>query len=178
MKTQKYPQSLEAVRGRIAEILAERAACSVAIQPDAEIELEMHRVLGEAVSEFKAFQGRLSTYFAQGDVPSLDFVLRNSYLNDEVARMALGGALANYGVDRFVTESMAAANFPEGQRLTPTERATRLLELDRERYQCELDEESMVMTTRATRRVDCNAAAVIGMPLAVAEQNNLIGLKG
>lgn len=174
MKTPKHSQSLETVRGRIAQIIAKIADYRVVLRPDAEIELAMHRVLGEAVGEFKAFQGRFSSHFSQGDAPSLDFVLRDSYLPNEVERIALGGALVNYGIDRFVTESMAAANFPDGPRLSRAEQSDLLTELFRELYECELDEESLVMASGAMRRAGCNAAAVIGMPIIVAEQYKLI----
>ena len=174
---QKYTQNLEEIRARISEIRVEIADCRNALRPADEIKAEMFRVLSEPIAEFQNFQARFSEQFAIGAVPSLDFVLRRSFQGDEIPRLALGSALLAFGADRFVTQAMASADFPAGPRYTASERAARLLELARELYQFEIDEELVVCATGQTRRADCNAAAIIGLPLDLAEELNLIGLE-
>ena len=161
-------KQLESIRSRIAHLKKQAAAAACAGLPVSEVEASIRAQLAGAVEQFLSIRQSIANAVASGRHESLDGLMRTSYAKDEQAMIAFGGALASYGLDRFVKEALELAGKQSGERLTAAEREARLDELCREIYALELEEETLVQALDADRRPDADARAVLGVPLEIA----------
>ena len=161
-------KQLESIRSRIAHLKKQVTVTRCAGLPVSEVEAAVRAQLVGAANEFLRIRQGIADCIREGRHESLDGLMRHTYEKDEVPMIAFGGALAAYGVDRFVKEALEMAGKQSGERLTATEREARLDELRREIYALELEEETLVQALDADRRPDADARAVLQMPLEVA----------
>lgn len=166
---------LEALRATIWTMRRELKAVARATLPHDEIVATIRGTLHGAVDGFQKAQANVAECIATGTPSSLNAIIKTSYEPNEIALVAFGGALSAYGLDRFIGEAIEMAGKPEGLRLSAKEREAAELDLKRQIYQLEAEEEALVGSMGVARRPHVNAAAVLGIPLAIAEQEGLLG---
>ena len=168
-------KKLDSLRLAIGDLRGELAEVINATMPPDDIKAAVRGSLQAAVDEFSRAQTNAAECIASGIPSSLSAILKSSYDRDEVAIIALGGALAAYGLDRFLDEAEAMAGEPKGLRLTAAQSEEKAAIIRRELYQLESEEEALVESLDAMRRPGVNVAAVLGIPLEIAEREGLVG---
>lgn len=167
--------TLASLRQTILDLKADIELTASAGLPNEEVLSALRAELAFAMNGFMRIQRRVSDCLTEGRTETLDALVMSDFDTHERGRVALGGALAAYGLDRFMDEATEQANLDHGLRLTRDERDRRLLTLRRKLYLIEQAEEGLCVQENVARRADCNVAAVLGVPLEIAEENNLIG---
>lgn len=167
--------TLAGLRQSISKVKADIAMAEQSVLPDADVQAAIRAELEGAVAAFHRIKARIAESLSAGVSTNLDDLVPENFDKHERTNIALGGALASYGVDRFMTEALEQVVDGGQIRMTRVERDSRLETLRRELYCLELDEELLVVRDSAPRRVDCNTAAVLGVPVAVAEAAGLLG---
>ena len=161
-------KQLDSIRSRIAHLKKQVTITRGAGLPVAEIEANIRAQLAAPVEQFLRIRQSIAAAIAEGRHESLDGLMRHTYDKDELPMLAIGGAVAAYGADRFLAEAIEMAGKQSGERLTATEREARLGELRREIYGLELEEEVLVQALDTDRRADVDPRAVLQMPVEVA----------
>lgn len=168
-------KKLTSLRDTLATLKSELAAVSGARPPHDEVVSALRGTLQGAVAGFSRAQANVAECIASGVPSSLNSLLKSSYERDEIALIAFGGALASYGMDRFIDEAIAMAGEPEGLRLSVKDREAKERDLLRKIYQLETEEEILAESLGVMRRSGVNAAAVLGIPLEIAEREGWLG---
>lgn len=167
--------TLASQRQTILDLKTEIALTAAAGLPNKEVLPALRAELAFALDGFLHIQRKVADCLTEGRAETLDDLVLNDFDVHERSRVALGGALAAYGLDRFMAEATEQANLEQGLRLSRVERDSRLLTLRRKLYLAEQAEEGLCIQENAARRADCNVSAVLGVPLEIAEANNLLG---
>lgn len=177
MKKPNNPGSLAELRAAIVALKAEIREVSNAGLPADACEDRLRATIDGAAEAFEAMKRRAAGCLAAGELPTLQILMDYSTKPETPAQIALGAAMLAYGKTRFIDEvrDAAADLADDGLRMTAAERLERLRDLRRRLYQLELAEESMIEETGAPRRIDANPAAVLGLPIDVAEDEQLLG---
>lgn len=167
-------KTLKQLRADIAETQAEALAVKNALRPLAEIETGVRHVLGEMADASNRIVGMVSNIFSHGH-PIADLV---SIPAGQVPKFALGMALASIGVDAIIAaaKEKASANDNGALRMSTADRDGQLQALERQLYELQLAEEAAL--DGEPRRPGCNAAAVLGVPLEIAEQHGFTKIRG
>lgn len=175
-KTSSAP-TLADLRCLIAEIKQDIQEVDNAGLPAKDCEAALLQCLGKATTAFDALKRRAAECLAAGELPTLQYLTGHPVGPNAPAQLALGAAVASYGADRILAEArQAAAKMAgtDGLRLTFADRQEKLHSLRCQLYKCELDEEALIMATGEARRLDANPAAILGIPLAFADEAGLL----
>jgi phage shock protein A len=159
------------MRRDIADLKADIAKVDSALAPlDERTEL-LRVAYRELTSAYDKWIDKAAAALADGAVADVFLVAPELKLE-----RAIGIAVAAVGEDEFIASALErVARHERGrQRMPAGEKSAALLKLHRRLYQLELDEEALVLASGEERRPDANAAAVLGVPLDVAEENNLL----
>ncbi len=177
-KSSPTPNTIAALRAEITDLKSQLREASQAGLPAAECEAGLRRSLAEAIDLFEQFKREAADHIARGEAPTLEALFSYQTRPETIAKLGIGAALSAYGIDKFVTEATAAAAEIDKTnpitRLSAVERHDRLRELHRQLYAAELAEESLILETGEDRRLDANAAAVLGIPFDEVEHAGLL----
>lgn len=167
-------QTLKQIRADIDAVNTEFKAVKGSIQPIDDIEARLRSYLTVMADPARRLVDLAANALAYGHPVSEIGQIQPSQLRIH----ALGLAVAAMGVDEIIAQAKAkaAAQDNGAPRMDQNEREERLEELSRERYALELQEEATL--NGAPRRPGVNAAAVIGIPLEVAIERDLLTAKG
>lgn len=163
-------KNLKTIRAEIFDVKEELSTVAKAIQPVEELEIELRAYLNELASKPALFVDQCVLVLNQG-LPTAQMKDTNP---DLLLQRAFSFSVAGYGVDRIMSEAKEAAEKQGTDRLrmTKAEKGARLQELRERLYALELAEE--LALDGAERRPDVTPAAVIGIPLEVAVDADLL----
>lgn len=164
-------KNLSQIRARIAELQAEIARTEKAGLPRDETIAALRHKLQSYIGQFESVKTDIAAGIERGnpDMIAHSFPAR---LQNEIA---IGASLASYGLDKLLSEADAQAGEDCPLRLSRAEQIERLRKLWSEKYELELAEETA--RGHEPRRAGANAAAVLGIPLKIAEQHGLTGFR-
>jgi hypothetical protein len=164
-------QNLNTIRAKVADLTAEIRQVSAAIPPVEDRVDAVRRHFREIASDAHA---RLVERAA--NVISHDHHISEvNPTRDTAGYNALGLAVLALGPDTLLAEAVKLAEEQDtgALRLTTSEKEARLLELRHKRYALELQEAEMAPPSDV--RASVNGAAMLGIPVDVAEEFGLLG---
>jgi len=153
---------------------ADLQAAEQALPPAAEVESRLRETLGAAAEGWHRFTARIAAELATG---TGHVTLRQLHGGVDLgADLPLAGALAAHGVDRLLKQARdeAAKVLPQPVRLTADEKAEAIAALSRQRYELEAQIASLHFEEGAALPENIAAAALLGLPLEVAEDAGLL----
>jgi len=167
-------KTLSKIRAEIREVKAEAVAVKNALRPVAEIEAGVRHVLSEMADANNRMVDMVSNMFSHGH-PIADLV---SIPAGQLPKFALGMGVAAVGVDAIVKQAMekAAGNDSGALRMSAAEQREQLEALERRLFDLELSEEENL--NGEPRRLGCNPAAVLNIPVEIAAAAGLLKIKG
>lgn len=160
--------NLKTIRSRIADLSAEIKAVDNSIPPAADLENQLRAHLQQQADSVNTLIENCAFALSTGDMGLL-------FVDPRVlAQKAFGMALDGVGIGRIVQAAKdRAEELDTGRLRMPTsEKRQRLVDLKRERYLAELEEQEVIGT--ADQRPDVSGAALLLIPLDVAEDAELI----
>jgi hypothetical protein len=167
---------LTKIRRELDNVNSEIASVQNALPPIAERLNDVAQALELLTAPWNDFVAQAAEQVVLWDRPiTLSSLTPHRFNAENIAELGLAAAIASYGAKelRDAIRQKAAEIAHEGQlRLTATERATRLKDLYIQRYRLEFTEEQNL--DGAPRRPGVNAAAVMGVPLEVAQEHHLL----
>jgi small-conductance mechanosensitive channel len=163
-------KQLKQIRDDIAAVKAEIIRIDNSIPPVADIEALLRTYLTSLADPKRRLVDLAASILSHGTPV-------NELLNlppTQLPQHAFGIALAAHGVDQIIAEAKTIAQTQDNgaMRLSADDRTDKLLELRRELYELELSEEENLADT--PRRPDVNPAAVLGVPMNIAESNGYL----
>ena len=163
-------KTLKAIRAEIFATKEEITEVSRAIQPIEELETELRAYLGGLASKPALFIDQCVDVLNHG-LPVAQMTDTNK---DLLLQRAFSFAIASYGTERIIEEAkeQAAIKGSDRPRMTNSEKGAALQELREKLYSLELEEEQLL--DGAERRADVTPAAVLGIPLEVAVDADLL----
>lgn len=170
----KTSKNLKQIRAEIAETLAEAFAVKNSIRPMSEIEVGVRHTLTEMASAHDQIVNLIAGMFSHGtQISELSAIPPT-----QLPKHGYGLAISAIGVDAIIAaaKEKAEANDSGALRISVFERGEQLEALERACYLLELAEEEKL--NGEPRRPNANAAAVLGIPLEVAEEADLLKIKG
>jgi hypothetical protein len=165
-------KTLSAVREEIANLSRDMKEVDNALRPLKEIEADLRSFLAALTKPRDEFINKCVDVLSQG-LPVTTLIGHPNLL----AEKAFGLALAGIGVDLIVDAALTRTNAKKSNvlRLPHTERAERLATFAKALYIAECEEEQLLGL--AERRPCANAAAVLSVPIDVAEKAGLLGVE-
>lgn len=156
------------------DVRADLDAAQNALPPLAEVEAALRETLEAAVDVWHRFTGRIAAELSAGDGRT-----HLRHLAGGVAvspDLALAGAIAALGIDHLLksAHAEAAKAQPQPVRLSAGEKAEALAVLRRQRYALELDLATAHFEAGEPLPEGLNAAALLGVPVEVAEAHGLL----
>lgn len=155
------------------DVRADLDAAQNALPPLAEVEAALRETLEAAVDVWHRFTGRIAAELSAGDGRT-----HLRHLAGGVAvspDLALAGAIAAHGIDRLLKQARdEAGKLPQPVRLSAGEKAEALAVLRRQRYALELDLATAHFEAGEPLPEGLNAAALLGVPVEVAEAHGLL----
>lgn len=167
-------KTLKQIRADIAEVKAEALAVKNALRPMAELEHSVRHVLTEMASARNQMVDLIAGMFSHG-TPLSEL---SAIPATQLPKHGYGLAISAIGVDAIIAAALekAEANDPGALRMSADDRDEQLSALQRTLHKLELQEEAAL--NGEPRRPDVNPAAVLGIPLEVAEKAGLLSVKG
>ena len=152
---------------------ADLQAAAQALPPVAEVEQHLRATLEAAVSDWQKFAGRIAAELATGTGHVTLRQLTGGV--DLHPALPLAGAIASFGIDRIIKTARAEAEkLPQAVRLDAAARAEAVALLSRQRFALELDLAGLHFEDGAALPESINAAALLGLPLDIAEAHGLL----
>ena len=152
---------------------ADLDAAQNALPPLAEVEAHLRETREAAVDGWHRFTGRLADELASSD--------GRTHLRDLAGGVAvspdfaLAGAIAAHGIDRLLKQARdEAGKLPQPVRLSADEKAEACAVLRRQRYGLELDLATAHFEEGTPLPEGLNAAAMLGLPVDIAEPHGLL----
>lgn len=153
---------------------ADLQAAEQALPPLAEVETALRATLENATESWRRFVSRLAGEFAAGDGRS---TLRHLAGGVDIAPdLALAAAIDAHGVDRLLKNARdeAARVQPQAVRLAAADRAEALALLSRQRFELEAQLATLHFAQGEPLPDGINPAALLGLPVDVAEAAGLL----
>lgn len=170
----KTSKNLKQIRAEIAETRAEAIAVKNSIRPMDEIEIGVRHTLNEMASAHDQLVNLIAGMFSHGtQISELSAIPPT-----QLPKHGYGLAIAAIGVDAIIAaaKEKAQAQDSGALRISVFERGEQLEALERALYLLEIAEEEKL--NGEPRRPNANAAAVLGIPLEIAEEADLLAVKG
>lgn len=170
----KTAKTLKQIRAEIAETLVEAIAVKNSIRPMSEIEIGVRHTLNEMSNARDQLVNLIAGMFSHGtQISELSAIPPT-----QLPKHGYGLAISAIGVDAIIAaaKEKAEANDSGALRISVFERGEQLEALEHTLYCLELLEEEKL--NGEPRRPNANAAAVLGIPLEVAEEADLLAVKG
>ncbi len=170
----KTAKTLKQIRAEIAETLAEAIAVKNSIRPMSEIEIGVRHTLNEMASAHDQLVNLIAGMFSHGtQISELSAIPPT-----QLPKHGYGLAISAIGVSAIIAaaKEKAEANDSGALRISVFERGEQLEALEHTLYCLELLEEEKL--NGEPRRPNANAAAVLGIPLEIAEEADLLKIKG
>lgn len=170
----KTSKNLKQIRAEIAETRAEAIAVKHSIRPMSEIESGVRHTLNEMASAHDQIVNLIAGMFSHGtQISELSAIPPT-----QLPKHGYGLAISAIGVDNLIAAAKEKAESQDSGalRISVFERGEQLEALEHTLYCLELAEEEKL--NGEPRRPNANAAAVLGIPLEIAEEADLLKIKG
>lgn len=156
------------------DVCADLQAAEQALPPLAEVESRLRATLENAAESWRRFVSRLADKFSAGDGRTTLRQLAGGV--DLAADLALAAAIDAHGVDRLLERARdeAARVQPQAVRLAAADRAEALALLRRQRYELEAQLAGLHFEDGGPVPDGINAAALLGLPVEVADHAGLL----
>lgn len=156
------------------DVCADLQAAEQALPPLAEVETALRATLENAAESWRRFASRLAGEFAAGDGRTTLRQLAGGV--DLAADLALAAAIDAHGVDRLLKHARdeAARVQPQAVRLAAADRAEALALLSRQRFELEAQLATLHFAQGDPLPDGINPAALLGLPVEVAEHAGLL----
>lgn len=167
-------KTLKQLRTEIAETRAEALAVRHSIRPMSEIEAGVRHTLNEMANAHDQLVSLIAGMFSHGNqISELSAIPAT-----QLPKHGYGLAISAIGVDAIIADALKKAEAQDSGalRISVYERGEQLEALERACYLLELAEEQKLNGEQ--RRPNANAAAVLGIPIELAQEAGLLEIKG